>query len=323
MLIDPQGREFRYLRLSITDLCNYRCNYCLPDGYDCSTKPNRLSLSQIESIVSSFARHGISKVRITGGEPTLHRELVEIIRLLKSVPGIEKVALTTNGHRMPASLAKWKEAGLDALNISCDSLDPRMFQAIVGRDSLKEILEGIDKAIELGFSSVKVNTTLLKQYNLPQVQELIDWARNKPITLRFIELMQTLDNGAYFDANHTSTDHIVDSLVDQGWHEKKRSLVSGPAREFSHPSYIGKVGVIAPYSKDFCRSCNRLRVSSQGKLHLCLFGEEGYDLLPYIDNQDVSKLDQAVAAFLGYKTDSHSLHQGNSGLTSHLAMIGG
>ncbi|RQW61860.1 GTP 3',8-cyclase MoaA [Vibrio viridaestus] len=323
MLIDPQGREFRYLRLSITDLCNYKCNYCLPDGYDCSSKPNRLNLSQIESIVSSFARNGIKKVRITGGEPTLHRELTDIIRLLKSIPGIEKVALTTNGHRMSAQLQSWKNAGLDAINLSCDSLDPRMFAAIVGRDALADLLQGLDKAIELGFHDIKVNTILLKQFNASQINDLIAWASNKPITLRFIELMQTLDNKEYFAANHFSSDNVVQRLLNSGWSERIRSLTAGPAREFTHPQYIGSVGVIAPYSKDFCQSCNRLRVSSQGKLHLCLFGEEGYDLRPYISNDDPSLLDNAIAEFLGYKKDSHFLHSGNSGHTSHLAMIGG
>ncbi len=323
MLIDPQGREFTYLRLSITDLCNYRCNYCLPDGYDCSSKSSRLNLSQIESIVTSFARHGIRKVRITGGEPTLHRELTSIIRLIKSVSGIEKVALTTNGHRMSSYLQEWKDAGLDTINLSCDSLDPRMFSAIVGRDALTELLAGLEMAISNGFSDIKVNTILLKQFNASQVGELIEWASQKPITLRFIELMQTNDNVEYFKANHMSSDVVIGSLIRDGWHEKKRGATDGPARVFSHPECIGSVGVIAPYSKDFCKTCNRLRVSSKGKLHLCLFGEEGHDLLPYIDQNQPEILDDAVATFLGYKVDSHFLHSGNSGHTSHLAMIGG
>jgi len=323
MLIDSQGREFRYLRLSITDLCNYRCNYCLPDGYDCSVKPHRLDLSHIESIVTSFARNGIKKVRITGGEPTLHKDHIKIIQRMKLVPGIEKVALTTNGQRMSSFLHDWKAAGLDAINISCDSLDPRMFAAIVGRDSLGSLLTDIDQAIDIGFNDIKVNTILLKQHNATQINDLIEWAQNKPITLRFIELMQTLDNQEYFNANHMSSDSVIDTLLRNGWYERSRSRMAGPAKEFCHPSYPGSVGVIAPYSKDFCKSCNRLRVSSQGKLHLCLFGEEGHDLLPYIDESNPEKLDDAISDFLGYKVDSHLLHDGNSGHTSHLAMIGG
>lgn len=323
MLIDPQGREFKYLRLSVTDLCNYKCNYCLPDGFGCETKPHKLNLNQIEAIVASFARNGIEKVRITGGEPTLHRDLVEIIRLIKQVPGIKKVALTTNGYRMAKFLPLWKNAGLDAINISCDSLDPRMFSAIVGRDALSQLLADLDLAILLGFKQLKVNTILLKQFNGNQISELIAWAKSKPITLRFIELMQTLDNKAYFEANHFSSDSVVELLNSQNWQEVQKDVAAGPAREFSHSAYPGRIGVIAPYSKDFCTTCNRLRVSSQGKLHLCLFGDGGYDLLPHINEDDHKELDDAIATYLGYKTPSHSLHDGLSGTTSHLAMIGG
>ena len=165
MLLDPQGRDFSYLRLSITDLCNYRCNYCLPDGFKCDDKAHYLSLPEIAALVQSFARQGITKVRITGGEPALRRDVSEVIALIKNTPGIEKVAITTNGYQLSRHIKSWQSAGLDAINVSCDSLDPRMMQAIIGRNNLAAILQGIDDAIATGIKQVKVNTVLLKQYN--------------------------------------------------------------------------------------------------------------------------------------------------------------
>ena len=323
MLLDPQGRSFSYLRLSITDLCNYRCNYCLPDGFQCDHKAHYLSLDEIASLVQSFARHGITKVRITGGEPALRRDVSEIIKLIKSTPGIEKVAMTTNGYQLSRNIRNWQAAGLDAINVSCDSLDPRMMQAIIGRNNLDAILQGIDDAISIGIKQVKVNTVLLKQFNYQQLSQLIDWAKSKPLTLRFIELMQTGDNKDYFNANHVSADKVGKNLISGGWVESLRGKNAGPAREFSHPSAIGKIGFIAPYSKDFCNSCNRLRVSSQGKLHLCLFGDTGYELRPFMNSDDPTILDNAISQFLTHKVDSHFLHKGYSGATSDLAMLGG
>ncbi|WP_105254329.1 GTP 3',8-cyclase MoaA [Pseudoalteromonas sp. T1lg75] len=323
MLQDPQGRTFSYLRLSITDLCNYRCNYCLPDGFECEGKAHSLSLDNIAILAESFARNGIRKIRLTGGEPALRRDLSDIIAVLKQTPGIEKVALTTNGYQLSRHLSAWQQAGLDAINISCDSLDPRMLKAIIGRDALDDLLSGIDQAIESGIASVKVNTVLLRQYNYAQLDELVAWAAEKPLTLRFIELMQTADNGDYFRANHVSAEHVAHHLHSKGWVETLRERSAGPAREFSHPNKVGKVGFIAPYSKDFCKSCNRLRISSQAKLHLCLFGDAGYDLRPYLHADKQALLDQQVAALLTHKPDAHHLHGGNSGATKHLAMIGG
>ncbi len=323
MLQDAHGREFSYLRLSITDVCNYRCNYCLPDGYQCESKQQHLSLDEIKTLVSAFARNGIEKVRITGGEPSLRRDLCDIITVIKNTPGIKKVALTTNAHQLDRHVKAWANAGLDALNVSCDSLDGRMLKAIIGRNNLTELLNGLAIAQTTTISSIKINTVLLKQYNYAQIQDLIAWVKDKPISLRFIELMQTLDNKVYFEKNHVSAQHVADKLTAEGWQAIQRSKSAGPAKEFYHPDSLGKVGFIAPYSKDFCQSCNRLRISSLGKLHLCLFGEAGHDLRPLLTKDKQHQLDACIDALLNDKPLSHFLHQGISGCTSDLAMLGG
>jgi len=323
MLQDPQGRKFSYLRLSITDLCNYRCSYCLPDGYKCDSKPDYLSLDEIKLVVASFARHGINKVRITGGEPSLRRDLPEIITAIKNTPGIEKVALTTNAHQLDRKVQQWADCGLDAINISCDSLDGRMMKAIIGRDNLAEMMAGIDIALKSTIKQVKINAILLKQYNYKQLDQLIDWVKDTPISLRFIELMQTGDNKEYFKANHVSADEIGKRLEGNGWAQILRGKNAGPAKEYCHPEYDGHVGFIAPYSNDFCASCNRLRISSVGKLHLCLFGESGYSLRDLLVKGREAELDQFIANVLQDKPDTHFLHDGISGGTTDLAMLGG
>lgn len=321
-LIDRYGRRFRYLRLSITDVCNFKCSYCLPDGYQCDSERDFLRPTEIATLVSAFAGLGTRKVRITGGEPSLRKDLSEIIELCAQTPGIEQVAMTTNGFKLKQQVARWQQAGLTKLNLSIDSLDPRQFNAITGHNSLQDILAGLEDALALGLE-VKVNAVLLKPYSEGQMHSFMAWLKSMPVTLRFIELMQTGDNQLYFKHNHLSGQPIKQQLLEQGWVQLLRDNTAGPAQEFSHPDYAGRIGLIMPYSKDFCSSCNRLRVSALGKLHLCLFAEQGLDLRALIQQGDVAALQQQLMDLLGHKEASHWLDQGYTGATRHLAMLGG
>jgi len=319
-LRDEHQRDFTYLRLSVTDVCNYRCNYCLPDGYQCKDKTQPLSVEEIQTFISVFAKKGIKKVRITGGEPSLRKDLPEIIRVIKQTEGIDTVALTTNGYKLEQRIESWVDAGLDSLNLSIDSLQPELFKTITGHDRLPEIMSGLKKALSLNLSSIKVNAVLLKTYNLNQFDDFLNWVKDTPISMRFIELMETSDNREYFHANHVKGTDIQARLENSGWIEKLRGPHAGPAKEYTHPDYQGSVGLIMPYSKDFCKSCNRLRVSALGKLHLCLFGEQGYDLRPYLDQ---SGLSERLDSLLVNKTEAHDLAHNQTGATAHLAMLGG
>lgn len=323
MLTDNFGRRFSYLRLSITDVCNFSCNYCLPDGYQCEQPRDFLSLSEIKRIAKAFAELGTEKIRITGGEPALRKDLPEIIRICKETPGIKKVAITSNGFKLPDHLPHWLDAGIDAINISIDSLDPRQFHAITGHDKLKTILTGIDMALADGRASVKVNTVLMRDHSGREIQSYLDWLKDTPITLRFIELMQTGDNQEFFDAQHVQGSRIKQNLILDGWLPVIQNKSAGPAQEFYHPDYQGKVGLIMPYSKDFCSSCNRLRISSSGKLHLCLFGEEGLSLREQLQSDDIKPLQAKILALLDDKKATHYLHEKLTGATKHLAMLGG
>ncbi len=324
-LEDGFSRRFYYLRLSVTDVCNFRCTYCLPDGYRPSeARKSFLSLEEIRRVVSGFAAMGTRKVRLTGGEPSLRRDFTAIIETVASTPGIEKVAMTTNGYRLKERAREWFDAGLTALNVSVDSLDPRQFHQITGENKLAEVMAGIDAALAVGFKSVKINAVLLKGLNDHQLDAFLAWIRDKPIELRFIELMQTGEMDTLFRDRHTSGDLIKQRLLETGWVQQLRGPDDGPAQVFMHPESMGGVGLIMPYSKDFCAGCNRLRVSSVGKLHLCLFGDNGVelrDLLTADDQQEA--LQWRIRQALTGKAATHRLHDGNAGMTPHLASIGG
>ncbi len=322
MLEDKFGRRFHYLRLSITDVCNFNCRYCLPDGYQCDTDRNFLSKDEIATITSAFAALGTSKIRITGGEPSLRKDLPEIIKICASTPGIQDVAITTNGYRLPQQIDSWIDAGLTALNVSIDSLDPKMFNSITGHDKLETILQGLQMAVDAGIK-VKVNVVLMKQYNVSEFASFLTWLKSMPITLRFIELMQTGDNQLFFDKNHVSGQEIKSNILSQGWGQVLRDKTAGPAQEFNHPDYAGRLGLIMPYSKDFCATCNRLRISAIGKLHLCLFAEQGLDLRALIHAGDELALQQKLTELLTNKEATHWLQEGYTGATTHLAMLGG
>ncbi|UCP13672.1 GTP 3',8-cyclase MoaA [Aeromonas media] len=328
-LEDGFSRRFYYLRLSITDVCNFRCTYCLPDGYrppdgNKEGRKSFLSLEEIRRIVSGFASMGTRKVRLTGGEPSLRRDFTAIIEAVANTPGIEKVAMTTNGYRLKERAQEWFDAGLNALNVSVDSLDPRQFHQITGENKLAEVVEGIEAALAAGFKSVKINAVLLKGLNDQQLDQFLAWIRHKPIELRFIELMQTGEMDNLFRDHHTSGELIKEQLLGNGWIQQLRAVDDGPAQVFMHPESQGGVGLIMPYSKDFCAGCNRLRVSSVGKLHLCLFGDNGVELRDLLsDDSQQEALQLRISQALTGKAATHRLHEGNAGMTPHLASIGG
>ncbi len=325
MLTDSYARRFTYLRLSVTEACNFRCNYCLPEGTDCSTarRTSELSLEEIERLVSAFAQLGIRKVRLTGGEPSLRRDLADIIACCKNTPGIDTVALTTNGYRLERDLPSWQAAGLDALNVSVDSLDATNFALITGHDKLRSVLAGLELAERLGIRQIKVNCVLMRDYNANEIGNFLNFVRERPVTLRLIELMQTGDNTEFFRRNHVRGTLIAEQLRAQGWQSQARAPHAGPAQEYRHPDYLGGIGLITPYGKDFCASCNRLRVASDGKLFLCLFADQHQDLRPLLREENPAALQNFIHLVLDNKAESHFLQREQTGATRHLAMIGG
>lgn len=325
VLADRFGRTFPYLRLSIIEACNFRCSYCLPNGFLARPgRPEPLSREEITRLLQGFAAVGLRKLRLTGGEPSLRRDLPEIIASAAAVGGIESIGLTSNGTLLDRRVERWREAGLTNLNISVDALERERFHAITGHDRLDEILRGIELARGLGFKAIKLNAVLLRGLNDGQMPQWLAYLRERRLTLRFIELMQTGDNRAYFERHHLRTEMLETQLLDDGWRLLPRADDAGPAREYAHPDYAGRIGVIAPYSKDFCAGCNRLRVTHTGDLRLCLFGNVGIPLRPLLQNDDErERLVAALRSQLGLKAIGHRLHEGETGLTPNLSTIGG
>lgn len=324
-LVDRFQRQYTYLRLSITDVCNFRCNYCLPHGYQPPAhKQTFLTLPEIRRIATTFARLGTEKIRITGGEPTLRKDFLEIAQTMAQTKGIRKVALTTNGYRMARDVASWKASGITDINVSVDSLDPRQFQLITGENKLQAILDGIDRALGVGYRKIKVNAVLMKQYSAKELDQFLAWIKHQPIQMRFIELMETGEMDDFFRSQHISGQHILQRLLNEGWQLQQRALSDGPAKVLKHPDYLGEIGLIMPYEKNFCASCNRLRISALGKLHLCLFGEEGVNIRDLLQSDDQQlQLEMRLKVALQGKREHHYLHIGDSGVRDNLASIGG
>lgn len=323
-LSDGFGRSFKYLRLSITDVCNFRCNYCLPDGYRKCAGPGPLSVNELRRAAAAFSDLGVRKIRLTGGEPTTRSDFETIAATIADLPGVDTLALTTNGYRLSRKAQIWRATGINALNVSLDSLDRATFHKITGHDRRDEVLAGVEAALEAGFESVKINVVYMRGINDQEIGDFIALAKRRPVSVRFIELMETGDHAHFFKQHHISTDVIDLQLRRTGWTQQLKAVDAGPSRDFVHPDYKGSIGLIAPYAKDFCKSCNRLRLSSQGNLHLCLFGNFGIPMRQYLEaNGQIEDLKLALMRAVTRKEAKHHLAVGLTGQTANLSSIGG
>lgn len=323
-LQDGFGRHLHYLRLSVTDRCNFQCAYCLPDGCQQGAGGEPLSVIEIGRLVRAFAELGVWKVRLTGGEPTTRGDVLGIIGAIAAVPGIRRIGLTTNGYRIAGLAPELRRAGLTSLNVSVDSLDPVRFERITGYPRLSRIVSGVEAAVDAGIPSVKVNVVLLRGMGDDELDRFLSWTADRALSVRFIELMQTADNVDYFRENHVDVDEIRVKLEERGWKRLERDSRDGPAVPFGHPAHQGKVGLIAPYAPGFCATCNRVRISSTGHLKLCLFGDRAIPLRPYLQSDGGQReLIAVIRASIAEKPAAHHLREGFSGATATLASIGG
>jgi cyclic pyranopterin phosphate synthase len=323
-LQDAFGRQLQYLRLSVTDRCNFSCTYCLPSGCPRPSGSAPLTVSEIDRLARALAELGIWKVRLTGGEPTIREDIVEIVRRIAATPGIRRVALTTNGSRLQSLASQLRAAGLTSLNVSLDSLDPERFARITGYAGMERIVAGVEAAVAAGTPSVKVNVVLLKGLDDRELDRFLAWTRELPLTVRFIELMQMGDDTTYFLQNHLPGAEIQQKFLERGWAALDRQQGDGPATNYAHPGHKGRVGVIAPYSKGFCDTCNRLRVSATGRLRLCLFGDAEVPLRELLrSDSQKAELMAHISRAVQSKPAAHLLHEGRTGNTTNLASIGG
>ena len=269
---DRYGREINYLRLSVTERCTLRCVYCRSDEGMCP-KAEELSAKQLVEITKACTELGIAKVRITGGEPLLRRDLTEIISGIKAIDQIVDISLTTNAQDLTAQAQKLKDAGLNRLNISMDSLKPTRFEALTG-GNLQKVLDGIEAALMVGLTPLKVNCVLMKDVNDDEIDDFINLTREKPVDVRFIEYMPIGENGA--GRVRINNQDILSSRPELK--PIKPRYAGQPSRDYFIEGYKGRVGLISPISHQFCEDCNRIRVMSDGTLRACLGDESEVSL---------------------------------------------
>jgi cyclic pyranopterin phosphate synthase len=299
-LLDAQGRRMTYLRLSVTDRCNFRCAYCSPAHWG-GTR-DFLSPAEIERIVGLFAQLGIDRVRLTGGEPLLRPDILEIASRVSSRPGIRAVAITTNASRLAPLALPLREAGVRQLNLSLDTLDEAVFRRISKQGAFPDVLAGIDAAAAAGFESLKLNVVVVKGVNDGELLPIIDFAHARGIVPRFIELMP------FGQGEGVPTQALIDRLSEAGRaplpDDAPKAPSSGPARYVRLAS--GRVGFISPITENFCGGCNRVRVAANGDLRSCLGGRAQAPLSKLIrGGASDETLAQAIRIALGEKPDGH------------------
>ncbi|MEG1988138.1 MAG: GTP 3',8-cyclase MoaA, partial [Oscillibacter sp.] len=263
-------RQIDYLRLSVTDLCNYRCRYCMPET-GVAKRPHRdiLTVEEILEIAAAALACGVKKIRLTGGEPLVRRGILDICRGLSALPGLEELCLTTNGSLLTELAVPLRQAGVDRLNISLDSLHPARFAAMTRRGTLDTLWRGVDAAQAAGFTDLKFDTVLIGGFNDDEIPDFVDLTRQKPWSVRFIELMPMGQCAGWAEGCFLKNDAVLDrcpTLIE--------IASDGVARQFRLPGALGTVGLISPLSHEFCGQCRRIRVTADGKLKGCLHSAE-------------------------------------------------
>jgi cyclic pyranopterin phosphate synthase len=279
-LVDAFKRPITYLRVSVTDRCNLRCVYCMPEaGLPWIAKPDILSYEEIAEIVRAAAQVGVRSIRLTGGEPLIRRDLDRLVALIAAIPGIDDIALSTNGMLLAEQAPALRAAGLNRANVSLDTLREDRFTAIARRPGLDRVLAGIDAALAAGIGPLKLNCVLMRGQNDDELEAFGALTRERAVHIRFIEVMPVTDNVELQRDAWISSDEVLERLGGLGaLHAVPNPHGNGPARTFAYAGAPGTVGVISPLAHDYCETCNRVRLSADGRLKLCLFGDHLIDL---------------------------------------------
>uniref|UniRef100_A0A1B0B9B2 Molybdenum cofactor biosynthesis protein 1 n=1 Tax=Glossina palpalis gambiensis TaxID=67801 RepID=A0A1B0B9B2_9MUSC len=277
-LTDKHGRAHTYLRISLTERCNLRCKYCMPaGGVPLQNKSNLLTTDEIYYLARIFVEQGIRKIRLTGGEPTIRTDIVDIIAKLKGISQLENVGITTNGLMLTRLLVSMQRAGLDALNISLDTLKPERFQEITRRKGWERVIAGIDLAIQLGYKP-KINCVLMRNFNDDEICDFVEFTKERNVDVRFIEYMP-------FSGNKWQTEKLMSfrdtlKIINNRWADLKalQNGLNDTSKAYKVPHYKGQIGFITSMTEHFCGTCNRLRLTADGNLKVCLFGNKEFSL---------------------------------------------
>ena len=314
-MLDGCGRTIDYRRLSVTDLCNYRCRYCMPpEGVAKRDHGDILSLEELANIARAAVRLGVKKIRLTGGEPLVRRGIVELCRQLRIIPGLQELCLTTNGALLPQLAAPLREAGLDRLNISLDTLRPDRFAEMTRLGHLSDALAGIEAAEAAGFHNLKLDTVLIGGFNDDEIDDFINLTREHPWEVRFIELMPMGPCAEWDKARFLSGDTVLQKVP-----ALQQIESCGVARRYRLPGAMGTVGLISPVNHDFCAQCRRIRVTADGKLKGCLHSAEELPLRGLHGKE----LEDAIRQGILQKPERHHLTERRSDTPRNMNQIGG
>lgn len=310
---DQYQRNIDYMRVSITDRCNLRCRYCMPEDIALLPMDMVLTYEEIVDVIRQAASLGIRKIKITGGEPLVRRDCTKLIRQIKSIAGIEKVTLTTNGILLPQYIDELKDAGIDGINISLDTLKQERFREITGFDALDQVLKGIETSVSSGIRT-KINTVLQKGVNDDEWTDLMKLAETMPLDVRFIELMPI----GFGDKNLGINDHDLREKIREmypGTEEDKTVHGNGPATYISIPGFAGGVGFIAAINEKFCSDCNRIRLTCTGRIKPCLCYGESFDLKEILRTKEGPERDallkHTLQKAITYKPKEHCFETGS------------
>lgn len=333
---DGHGRRIDYMRISLTDRCNLRCIYCMPaEGIVQVPHDQILRLSEIERLVNIAAQMGVERIRLTGGEPLVRRGVVDLVAALASTPGIKDVSLTTNGILLPRYAADLKQAGLRRVNISLDTLDAEQYRQVTRGGDITSVWAGIESALEAGFSPVKINAVAVRGLD----QDFLAFARlslDRPLHVRFIEYMPVGDSSGVCDCGWgpdevVSCEDIMRQINRRAIAEGADGLVpaggkpegAGPARYYEFPGAAGTVGFISPLSRHFCGECNRIRVTSMGKIRPCLFSDEEIDVRGALRCGSDDAVREVLARALRAKPEQHGNPSSAHATSRNMNQIGG
>lgn len=325
-LIDRFGRQVDYIRLSITDRCDFRCAYCMGEDMEFLPREEILTLEECARLVRVFVELGVVKVRITGGEPLVRKDAIKLFEEVGALPGLRELTLTTNGSQLAHYALPLKNAGVKRINISLDSLDEAIFRRITRTGDLNKVLVGIDAARAAGFEKVKLNSVLMRGINDHEINSLVDFAIDKELDIAFIEEMPL----GQVDHARTQTWFSNDEALKQL--QQHYSLVSsaettgGPAHYYRIPQTQTKIGFISPHSHNFCEACNRVRITCKGELYLCLGQNDRVDLMPLLRGQaDDAMLRQAIIDSMQIKPKGHDfdIRRAEPAVIRFMSMTGG
>ncbi|UCE03110.1 MAG: GTP 3',8-cyclase MoaA [Candidatus Latescibacterota bacterium] len=326
MLQDRFGRVLTYLRVSLLKGCNLSCKYCMPERIP-FRMDEVLSAAELEKLVGRFVERGITKLRLTGGEPTIRPDLVEIVERLARLEGVRDIALSTNAVRLRQLAQPLRAAGVRRINVSLDSLEADAFKQITGSAALHQVLDGIEAAREVGFHPIKLNTVVMRGVNDGEVEALVAFAAVRGLEIRFIEMMPTGATHGLQPRHFVSNQDVFERLGGAArWEAVGHSANAGPARDYRDRArpQAPTIGFINPLSQNFCSDCNRLRLTADGKLRTCLFGQQDLPLRPHLTAPDWQRrLDAAIDRAVGEKQESHQLESGDWGSMISFVQVGG